>query len=231
MSYDRVAKKYEKYDDITEWELGYNIIDKLIGSVKNNLVLDYGCGNAKFSRFLRDRGAKCIAVDPSKKMIDIAKIYNNRNIELRLIRNSNLYFVKSNSIDVAVVNYVICTIPEKNEIIKIFKEIYRCLRKNSSLIILEPNPKTIGGNWVTFKSEKPIRKGGEQYIVYLKKNSKEFIKLTDYYRSFEDYMDMLKAVGFRKIISQQPVIDKNNKKAKWIDEYSKAPNLIIKAIK
>ena len=231
MSYDRVAKKYEKYDDITEWELGYNVITKLIGSVKNKLVLDYGCGNAKFSRFLRDHGAKCIAVDPSKKMIGIAKTYNNRDIQLRLIRNSNLYFVKSNSIDAAVVNYVICTIPEKGEIIKILKEIYRCLKRNTPLIILEPNPKTIGGNWVTFKSEKPIRKSGEQYTVYLKKSSKEFIKLVDYYRPFEDYMNMLKAVGFRKIISQEPVIDKNNKKAKWMDEYSKPPNLIIKAIK
>ncbi len=231
MDYNPIADKYEKFDDVTEWELGYKVVAKLIGSVKNKLILDYGCGNAKFSRFIRDRGAKCIAVDPSKKMIDIAKTYNNRNIDLHLIQNANISFIKSHSVDAAVINYVICTIKKRDEIVKILKEVYRCLKKDSFLIILEPNPKTIGGNWITFRSEKPVEKSGEPYIVYLKKSSKKFIKLTDYYKSFEDYIDMLKQVGFRKIVYQEPVIDKTNKKVNWIDEYSKPPNLIIKSIK
>jgi len=117
------------------------------------------------------------------------------------------------------------------QLIKILKEIYRCLKTNEYLLILEPNPKSIGSNFVSFKSEKLEYKSGKPYIVYLKKNSKEFVKLFDYYWSLDDYIKMLKEVGFRKITFEEPIIDRKNKKAKWIDEYKKPPYLIIKIIK
>jgi ubiquinone/menaquinone biosynthesis C-methylase UbiE len=231
MNYNQIAEKYEKFNDITEWELGYNIVTKFLGDVKNKIILDYGCGNAKFSRYLRNIGAKCIAVDQSKKMIDIAKTYDNQNIDLRLIQDTDISFIESGSIDAAVINFVICVISDRNEIIKILKKIYRCLKINAYLLILEPNPKSIGSNFVSFRSKKPEYKRGKRYVVYLKKNSREFIKLFDYYWSLEDYTRMLKEVGFRKITFKEPTINKKNKKAKWIDEYKKPPYLIIKTIK
>jgi len=107
MNYNQIAEKYEKFDDITEWELGYNIVIKFLGHVKNKIILDYGCGNAKFSRYLRNIGAKCIAVDLSKKMIDTAKTHNNKNIDLRLIQDSDISFIESDSIDATVLNFQI----------------------------------------------------------------------------------------------------------------------------
>lgn len=36
MDYNEIAKNYEEFNDITEWELGYKEVLKLLGDIKIN---------------------------------------------------------------------------------------------------------------------------------------------------------------------------------------------------
>ena len=49
------------------------MVIKLLGSVKNENILEIGCGNGYFSRLLAKRGAKVTGLDRSSKMIDLAQ--------------------------------------------------------------------------------------------------------------------------------------------------------------
>lgn len=232
MNYNKIAKSYEKFKDTTKWELGYNEVFKLLGNVKNKVVLDYGAGNLIFSRFLRDKKAKCTALEPSKKMLETSKNYNNKGIKIHQIKENNIAFLKANSIDFVVINFVICVLSKKEEISQIIKEIYRVLKKRGLLVILDPNPKSTGGDFLSFKSEKPkIQKSGTPYNVKLKINSKKFVNLIDYHWSLKDYTQILKQEGFKKIEIKEPIITKNNNTENWIEEKIKAPYIIIKTQK
>ena len=232
MDYNEVAKGYEEFNDFTEWELGYKKVLKLLGNVKNKVTLDYGAGNLKFSRVLRDKEAKCIAVEPSKEMLKISEKYDNNNIEIYNLEDNDISFLKSASVDIVVINFVICVISKKEEIEHIIKETYRVLKKGGLLIILDPNPKSIGGNFLSFKSEKPsLLKSGTPYKVRLKINSEEFVNLIDYYWSLDDYKNIIKIVGFKDIKIEEPIISKDNKDKEWIEEKIKAPYVIIKTFK
>ena len=230
MDYNEVAEDYEKFEDITEWELGYKEVFKLLGDVNNKIILDYGAGNLKFSRFLRDRGAKCIAVEPSKKMLKIAEKYNNSGIKVHEIKNNDISFLKSNSVDMIVINFVFCVISNKDEIKQIIKESYRILKKDGLLVILDPNPESIGRDFLSFKSEKPkSQESGTAYRIKLKLNS-GFVNLIDYYWPLEDYIEFLKKGGFKKMKILEPMIDKDSCK-KWLDEKIKPPYIIIRTQK
>lgn len=196
------------------------------------MVLDYGAGNLKFSRFLRDKGARCIAIESSKEMLKIAGKYNNKDIEVHHIEDNDISFLKSSSIDIVVINFVLCVISKKEEIETIIKEIYRVLKKNGRLVISDPNPNSIGGNFLSFKSEKPnLLKSGTPYKVKLKRYSEEVINLIDYNWLLEVYIKILKNAGFKGIKIKEPIINKNNKDENWIEEKTKAPYIIIKALK
>lgn len=230
MDYDEIAEGYEKFEDTTEWELGYKEVFKLLRTVKNKTILDYGAGNLKFSRFLRDKGAKCIAVEPSRNMLQIAEKYDNSNIKIHEIRNNDISFLKTNSIDIVLINFVFCVISDKEEIKQIIKECFKLLKKEGLLIILDPNPESIGGDFLSFKSEKPKpQKSGTAYQVKLKLNS-GFVDLIDYYWSLEDYRTFLKEGGFEKMDILKPRMIKNVCK-KWLDEKIKPPYIIIKTQK
>jgi len=75
MDYNLMADSFDVYKekDVTSWVLGYHNVIKYLVPLSNKRILDYGCGTGKFSRFLRDRGAKVIGVDVAERMIDLAK--------------------------------------------------------------------------------------------------------------------------------------------------------------
>lgn len=227
--WDKIANEYaNQYYAITDWRLGYKVVEELLDEICGKKILDYGCGSGKFSRRLRDLGGIITAVDASQNAITEAIKNYDKGISYKFIENDNLSFIEGQSIDHAIATFVFCTIEKESQLLNIVNQIYQKLKVNGELIILDPHPSSPGYNYISMKREKPkeIRTGipikveltGMKNIFY------------DYWRSIEDYKRILKKANFAIEAIKEPIID-NTKESFWKDERIQAPLIIIKAKK
>jgi len=154
MDYNKIAEKYDLYgkEAITDWLLGYDNVAKNLMPLKNKIILDFGCGTGKFSRFLRDKGARIVSLDISKEMLQIAKQYDCKNIKYYQINPYDKLNFDKDFFDAAVANFVFSTISSKIKIVSILKEINRILKKNGLIVILNSNwDKSNGREFIPFK--------------------------------------------------------------------------------
>lgn len=227
MDYDKIAGKYHFYGEhaITDWVLGYNKVTTFLMPLKGKRILDFGCGTGKFSRFLRDHGAKVVGVDLSKKMIEEAIKQDSRGIEYHKINSAGKMSFSQESFDAAVVNFVFCTYSSKAKIVRALKEIRKLLKKDGLVVLLNPNgDKSNGREFISFKFNLTKNlKSGKKVNIILK--SEKPIEIEDYYWSKEEYLSMLEQAHFRIVAIQEPTA--NDSKYKWIDEKNYPPFLII----
>ena len=54
-------------------ELVRPLTEQLLNPKKGELILDIACGNGNYSEYLADKGVNVVAIDYSKKMIDLAR--------------------------------------------------------------------------------------------------------------------------------------------------------------
>jgi SAM-dependent methyltransferase len=229
MNYDDIANQYDEYgkEAITDWILGYDNVLKLLGEVRGKNILDFGAGAGKFSRVLKDKGAEVVGVDKSIKVLDIAR-ENNPDIAFYQNSDDESNFF-SNVFDFAVLNFVLCTIPRKRDILSALKQIWCALKPNGILILLTANvEKSRGRQFMTFAighigsptSGSPIR-------IYLGRNKP--LVLEDYYWTEKDYKEFLSEAGFDISDILEPLAGDNSHP--WEDEMKSPPFLIIKARK
>ncbi|MFH0870271.1 MAG: class I SAM-dependent methyltransferase [archaeon] len=227
--WNKLMCDYLNFNAETDWHLGYEIVANLIQPCRGKIALDYGCGTGKFTRAIRDLGAKVIATDSSENALELAKLEDSTNIEYGLVKNENLSLVKDESIDFALATFVLCTIPEERRIERIIRQIYSKLKANGEFIILEPHPEAAGHDYVSFKRFQPqILQSGAPVLVELKGMKKRFY---DYWRSIEDYQRILGATGFRIKDMFAPIIKDRSDETFWKDELKYPPLLTIYARK
>jgi SAM-dependent methyltransferase len=202
--WQELAEDYQNISETTD-KAGY---DEAISAVnaEDAVILDYGCGNGKFSRRLEKLNpSKIFAVDISQKAISLARKVPSSKIHYRCIKNS-LDFIGDNSLDFVFLNFVLCCISKIKDIGEIMNEIHRKLRKNGTLIILDPHPDALGKRFggVNPKPGMPVR-------VKLDGMKKEFY---DYWRPVSAYKKMLKKFKIEKIkrVSPKHIIIKSKKK-------------------
>nr|WP_240486268.1 class I SAM-dependent methyltransferase [Bacillus haynesii] len=101
-------------------------IFSLIDMVKNQRVLDAGCGEGYFSRLLAKAGASVTAVDYSPRMIDIAKerTPDDLPIEYRHGNCEDLNMLEDKNFDLIISNMVIQDLADYEEA---FQEMHRLL--------------------------------------------------------------------------------------------------------
>ncbi len=108
---------------------------ELAGDVRNKKILDLGCGYGKYSLLLAQKGAKVIAVDPSKHEIAIAQKKNShKNIKYFFKGGENLSFIKDRTVDLVFMNLVIPDIDQKARLKKIFAAVKRVLKKRGAFV-------------------------------------------------------------------------------------------------
>ena len=138
-NWNDLAEEYTRRDfPRDDWIYGYKPVLELLGDLTGKRVLDYGCGSGKFSRILANNSAKVIAVDPTEKMLELARLQNSRNIDYRRIVGNDISFIEP--IDDAVATYVLCGRRSDNEAIEITRNIHRKLQVGGSFIVLDPHP-------------------------------------------------------------------------------------------
>lgn len=139
------------YDNIG---LGYNstrqadpyITEKLVRLLlpkPNGLYMDIGCGTGNYTIAFANKGYTFYGVEPSEKMLNIAKSRNGKvNWLSGLAENIS---VGDNMFDGVIATL---TIHHWRDINKAFKEIYRVLNDNSKFVIFTSTPQQMKGYWL-----------------------------------------------------------------------------------
>lgn len=234
IDYDPVVQIFAAFKEsfaITDWEIGYSTVMKSLGNIRNKKLLDYGCGCGNFSRQIADAGANVIAVDTSKKMIELLKLCETSNIEVKHIEDESINFIESNSIDNITMNFVTTSIPMHERLVKLFKEAYRVLKTRGLLVILNVNhERSNGREYISFKlNYVPNLISGQKVSETLKLARNVSFDVESYYWSNDDYYKALQSAGFRLWTTEEPLA-KNNSHP-WIDEQKSPPFSIITTFK
>lgn len=229
--YDTISKEYDEYGKIatTDWELGHKNVAKLLEPISGKKILDYGCGNGKFSVYIQEKGAEVVGIDASTVQLETAKNKNGKNIKYLLDTDSLIEIDFMNYFDVAVLNFVLCENSSQDTILAILKRIYRLLKTKGELVILNPNwDKSNGKNFLTHEMKYvPNLRSGCHVTTILKTNPPIYIP--DYYWSKQNYLDMLMEAGFKSFDIFEPLA--SNDGIEWKDEKVSPPFLIIKTSK
>lgn len=231
VDYKKISEDYAAYGDtaITDWLLGFYKIYKYLLPVKRKAILDYGCGDGKFCRFLRDQGAETTGVDISSDMIEIAKRNNAKSIHYQKIESGELDFIPSESFDACTMTFVLCTLYSQAEMLKILKEIYRVLKHHGILIMLNVNwEKSHGKEFISFKMDTvDSLTPGEELGVLLK--GTQPIRVQEYFWPIQEYCDLFIQAGFEITRIDEPTAE--DEEHDWLDEKNFPPFAIIGAKK
>ena len=205
----------------------------LLGNVKGKKILEVGCGGGQNSIALTKRGATCTGIDISKEQLKYAEnLAKKEKVKVKFLKCNfqNLHRFKQNSFDIAISAWAFQYSPDLK---KLFREVYRILKKNGLFVFSLPHPFHDLINVKTYKIEKSYLKTGrhEEVETWPDKSKHKFIwysvKISDVYN------DLLE-VGFfvEKILE---LLDTNQQTLKkyYPQELSKliCPTIIFKTRK
>lgn len=204
------TKPFEKHGkEYDEWFIrNYGIYQAEINAIKNFILKDkkgveIGVGSGRFATPFNIK----IGIDPSEKMIDIAK---SRGVEAIKGTAENIPF-KDKKFDFVLIVTTICFV---DDVFKSFKEIFRILKNEGFVIVGFIDRKSYLGK--KYKSKK--------------KESKFYGYATFF--SAEEVIDILEKTCFKDFNVKQTIFaDEKDKKYEVRNGYDEGSFVVIKAVK
>ncbi|MCV3213048.1 class I SAM-dependent methyltransferase [Plectonema radiosum NIES-515] len=181
------------------WVFGYipevDLLSRYVDS--NSKILDFGCGNGKISRYVKDRlSCEPIGVDVNPEAIDRAKSFND---------GIQYFVIKENEIpdspvpfDACISNHVFPTYANHDAIVATLQAIRKTLKSGAPLIIYVDNTKYTGVKYTTFMGGVPEKKysSGEPLPMRIYLGDTQIMDFHDYFWSPEDYLEAIKLAGY-----------------------------------
>ena len=200
------------------------LIEKYVKS--GNTALDYGCGAGRSSAFLHDLKLYVDAVDICPLMIDKA-ITNNPelNIKFKTIKSGQIPS-PNDFYDLVFSCLVMLEINSKANLLKIFIEINRVLKKNSILIMVTANTEMYNHDWLsvgTNFSQNNNLNSGKLAKIIIKHIG---LELEDYYWTNTDYKKLFQKSKFQ-LIEQLFPLGKKEEHFNWKNELLYAPYVVF----
>lgn len=179
-----------KYDKIgTDYNLTRKpdqyLIQQLIHHLKpnkNGTYLDIGCGTGNYTIALFERGFHFIGIDPSERMLTIAKC-KNKDINWSIGSAESLGLPK-NSIDGVMATL---TLHHWTDLKKGFSELHKALKPNGRIVIFTSTPKQMKGYWLNHYFPKMLSDSikqmpsSESVITAMKASAIEFLGTEKYF--------------------------------------------------
>lgn len=205
--WNELADIYQVICATTDWLLGYPKVVDLLGDLNGKVLLDFGCTNGKFTRFLASKYplARVIGVDVSETAIKnaIQKTEQSLGIEYHHIVNESE--ITKFPFDVACATFVFCTIPNIETIRRVTQLIYDQLPDGGAFVVLEPHPESHGKKFTSFQADLVgNQKSGDQIHVRLFTNSID-VEFEDYYWTRDDYEQIFTDCGFKITAALEPI--------------------------
>ncbi|HEX3731578.1 MAG TPA: class I SAM-dependent methyltransferase [Mycobacteriales bacterium] len=198
------------------------LLSVLDTDLKDQRVLDAGCGSGIIAQLLAGKGAKVNAVDASKRMIEIAQTETPAGLDITYATGNvaQLSFPDA-TFDLIVCNYVLENV---GDIETVFHEFRRVLKDSGKCIFSVSHP-------LRACAEKMERDGEEVWVLrdYFNRSMRQSdfgggMVVPKYRRPLEDYAQTVSSAGFfiDRLIEPQPVPDG---KAMHPEAYEKAMRL------
>lgn len=166
------------------------------GDVAGLRALDCGCGEGRFCRVLRDRGAGYVlGLDLCGPMIAAAKELRAEHDEYRVADVQDLGFLENMSFDLAISYLNQCDLPD---FAANTREVFRVLRSGGRFVVANLHPmRTAVGNWL--KSPE----GTKQHVIldnYFDEGERHWkmmgVEFTNFHRSLATYVRGFRDAGF-----------------------------------
>lgn len=115
---------------------------RMLGCIQGENILDFGCGDGRFTSTLSQLGGNCIGVDISEKMIEKAR---QQFPHLKFIKTyeDDLHELHSYYFDKIIIRNVLLNIHNQQVFSTIFRECHRVLKNGGELILSNPHPASI----------------------------------------------------------------------------------------
>jgi ubiquinone/menaquinone biosynthesis C-methylase UbiE len=196
---DRVMKQWDdaseswvdfvrKGKDFCRDRMNNPVAFRLIGNVKGQRVLDLACGEGYNTRMLARKGAKVTGVDFSKKLVELARIEENREklgIDYRVSNVANLSEFPSNHFDVVTCFMALMDIKNYAGTVS---EVARVLKNMGRFVFSIPHPcfelDRIG-------TTKNYFMASEECVDWKMERLLKPFKTTSFHRTLTDYFNTL----------------------------------------
>jgi ubiquinone/menaquinone biosynthesis C-methylase UbiE len=198
-----------------------DILNKYVSGKK---VLDYGCGTAESTLFLKSLGYDVVAVDINERMLSIAQERDPNGKYTKI--NSGAVPFHENSFDLVLCSFVLLEIGTKDEMLNTVQEIHRVLKKGGKFISISASDHTYHHEWLTlntdFPENKNITSGSKVKIEFLDIN----LTIDDYFWTEKDYREVFQKAGLVVTDVHNPLGTEDDG-YKWKDETTISPISII----
>jgi ubiquinone/menaquinone biosynthesis C-methylase UbiE len=208
---------------------------RLIGNVKDCLVLDLACGEGYNTRMLARKGAKVTGIDFSEKMIELAKseeVKEKLGIHYYISDATDLKEFESNNFDLVT---CFMSLQDIENYEKAISEVARVLRKSGRFVFSIPHPcfEVIveNGNRISATSR---YFGTAKYPVKwtMERLLKPF-KTTSFHRTLTDYSNALfkNKLLITKLVEPRPTRKGPQKHPQLREVLARPQSIIIESIK
>lgn len=211
-TWGETVERYFEAADITNEEVNFPAMVKSVGKIEEQTILDYGCGNGRFSRKIEKmKAGKVIGVDKEQSMIDLAQKSNpDSQVEYHSNPDNSLSFLSENSVDKVMANLVFMMSPTKQEMRRAFQEIQRVLKRGGLFVYLVTHSAFIERGAPDYRNEfsEPFDYFAEErpyQFILMDSNGQEINeKFYDYHYTLSTYINMAIESGFT-IVSVEEV--------------------------
>ena len=209
---------------------------KLLGDIRNKLILDAGCGQGYFSRILSRAGAQVYAFDNIRRLVETAKMSGSKNIDYSVGDVRALKF--EDKIFDAVVSIIVLQHLSSKGVISAIQETSRVIKNGGQFILAIPHPimfmSKMKSGWISFDYDTISYWNKSQVkIALFSKDKKKFNTLT-YTHPLSLYINTLSNNNFviKKIYEARPSKrDMNKCSEMWGQEKDIPSYLIISCLK
>lgn len=173
------------------------------GDVRGLRVLDVGCGEGRFCRKLYELGALTVGLDPTTVLLDLARSRHPEGEYVEGVAESMPF--EDGSFDL-VVSYV--TLLDMPDYRRAIAEMVRVLRPGGRLLAANLNS-------VSSTAIRGWHKGANDELLHMPVDNYSFewgavvewrgIKIVNYHRPLEDYMDAFLSHGLRLTAYLEPI--------------------------
>lgn len=141
VKYDKIGSDYNASRRADPY-LTSKLIEHL-HPTKDGMYLDIGCGTGNYTSELQKKGLRLIGIDPSEKMLGVARLKNN-HVDWRKGRVENIE-LSDNSVDGIIASL---TIHHWTDLNKGFSELHRVLKPHGNVVIFTSTPRQMEGYWL-----------------------------------------------------------------------------------
>ena len=145
------TSRYTARGDVNrEWVIDPALF-RLLGDVRDQRILDAGCGSGYLARLLTTKGARVVGVDHSAKLLEVARREEKAKslgLEFHEADLADLSFLGEGTFDVAVSNVVMQDVVAFDGV---FRELHRVLRPGGRLLVSVTHPcfeRPVPGTWL-----------------------------------------------------------------------------------